>query len=251
MKKSKILLFFSFLILIACLFAISAVADEPAATEIVGHNLALTDDSVEIIYIVDETIPEGAESGVLLWLESQAEYVYGFETYKITESYGTIENPLTERVCQKYAFADLSPEMMTVNLYAVSYVKEGENITYSVLNKYSILQYGFNKKDSETLVLDKTVTLGDLVTSILEYGAAKQKELGYNLDRLANDTYYQVTVVGGALPDGTAKGRVASSRMIQFSEWSYGEQHPARNAATIAAKTNAFSFNSNFIGCKL
>ena len=216
MKKTKLFLLLSLLMLMTCLFAISAAADEPAATKIEGHNLAL-EENVQIVYYVDETVPEGAESGILFWLEPQTEYVYGTETYKVTEPFGTIVHPTTGHTCQKYAFTELSAKMMTVDVYAVSYVKDGETITYSTLDKYSILQYCFNKKDSETVMQGGTATLGDLVAATLEQGATAQQYFGYKTDRLANDTYYQVIVVGGALPDGTEKGLYKEGNTISLS----------------------------------
>ena len=255
MKKTKLFVFFSLLFLIACLFAVSAAADESAETNIVGHNLAL-EENVQIVYYVDETVPQGAESGILFWLEPQTEYVYGSETYKITQSFGTIENPKTGHICQKYAFTDLSSKMMTVDVYAVSYIKDGENITYSTLDKYSILQYCFTKKDSKTVMQGGAVTLGDLVAATLQQGAMAQLYFGYKVDRLANNTYYQVTVAGGTLPDGTAKGLYQEKDVIvltaenapefkTFAGWKNSAGEPI--AATVTGLEQNETFTSNYI----
>ena len=213
MKRWKIVLLFALAIWMACssMFVASAITtpwidlQPDAETAIEGHNLAL-EENVQIVYYVYDTASTGAESGVLFWLEPQTAYVYGTETYKVTESFGPIENPKTGHTCQKYAFTELSAKMMTVDVYAVPFVKVGEKVTYGALDKYSVLQYCFNKKDSKTVMQGGTVTLGDLVAATLQQGAVTQQYVGYKTDRLANDTYYQVTVVGGTLSDGTTKG---------------------------------------------
>jgi hypothetical protein len=51
---------------------------------------------------------------------------------------------------------------------------------------------------------DEKITLFD---AMLAYGAAAQNVFDYNLDRLANDTYYKITVENGTLQDGFAQGR--------------------------------------------
>ena len=213
MKKRKIalLLLLALWMAFSSTFVASAITtpwidlQPDAETAIEGHNLAL-EENVQIVYYVYETEIDGAESGVLFWLEPQEAYLYGTETYKVTESFGMIENPRTGHLCRKYAFPKLSAKMMTVDVYAVSFVKIGEEVTYGSLDKYSVLQYCFNKKDSKTVMPGGTVPLGDLVAATLQQGAVSQLYFGYKTDRLATDTYYQVTVVGGTLPDRTNKG---------------------------------------------
>ena len=251
MKKTKLFLFVALIALIACLFAVSAAADKPAATDIVGHNLAL-EENVQIVYYVDETVPAEAESGVLFWLAPQDEYVYGSETYKVTESYGTIVHPVTGHTCQKYAFTELSAKMMTVDVYAVSYVKNGESITYSTLDKYSILQYCFTKKESKSVMQGGAVTLGDLVAATLQQGAMAQLYFGYKTDRLANNPYYQITVAGGTLPDGTAKGLYQQNDIIvltaddapqykTFAGWKNSAGEPVATTVTGFEKDEEFT----------
>ena len=209
MKNKKTVLFFIAAVLFACVFSFSVAA----STDIEGHNLAL-EDHVEIIYYVYDTAPENAETGVLFWLTPQANYAYGSETYKVTASFGEIVNPGTGHTCRKYAFAELSAKMMTDDVYAVSYSKVGENITYSEPDKYSVLQYAFNKKNSAATLPGGTATLGEVVSAILNYGAAAQRYFGYKTDRLANATYYQVTVVNGTLADGTVSGLYAAGDTV-------------------------------------
>ena len=108
-----------------CIIALSA-ANEPT-TDIVGHNLSLND-SVDIIYYVDfKNVPENAEKGVLIWTSAQDEYVYGSENTKITTIRGTTQGYPT------YAFTGVAAKMMSQDIYAKSYIKVGDEITYSPL----------------------------------------------------------------------------------------------------------------------
>lgn len=259
MKRWKIVLLFALAIWMACssMFVASAITtpwiivQPDAETAIEGHNLAL-EENVQIVYYVYETETEGAESGVLFWLEPQTSYRYGTETYKVTESFGTIENPKTGHVCQKYAFTELSAKMMTVDVYAVSFVKIGEKITYGALDKYSVLQYCFNKKGSGSMVQGGTVSLGELVAATLQQGAMAQQYFGYKTDRLASDTYYQVTVVGGTLPDGTTKGLYQENDAVTlaagqapegktFSHWENGAGETVSEAVTVPGKNETYT----------
>ena len=192
-----------------CIIALSA--ENAPTTDIVAHNLSLND-NVYIIYFVDfKNVPENAEKGVLIWTSVQDEYVYGSEDTKIT----TIRN--ISSGYPTYAFTGVSAKMMSQNIYAKSYIKVGDDITYGPLDKYSVLQYCYNKKGSTTMVQGGTRALGELVEEMLNYGAYAQEYFGYNLDRLANATYYKVDVVNGTLPDGTTSGLYKSGEQVTLT----------------------------------
>ncbi|MBO4213324.1 MAG: hypothetical protein J5894_04335 [Clostridia bacterium] len=214
MKK----IFFAILAVILCICAVGAVllttiisSEISPETDIIGHNLSLND-SVNILYYVDfKNVPSGAEKGVLVWTSAQDEYVYGSEKTKITTIRGTVSGYAT------YAFTGVAAKMMTQDIYAKSYIKVGDEITYGPLDKYSVLQYAYNKKGSTTMVQNGTVQLGELLEKMLDYGAWAQKYFGYNLDRLANETYYKVEVVNGTLPDGTTAGLYPSGATVTLT----------------------------------
>ena len=181
------------ILLCATIFCIGAAAEgsEPYAN-IPGHNLAL-EDSIHIIYYVDfQNVPAGAEKGVLIWTLPRSSYTYGTQNAKLTESTGVYSSYL------KYEFTDVAAKMMAQDIYAVAYIRNGSEITYSKLDKYSVLQYAYNKKSSSGL--------GALLTKMLNYGAEAQTYFNYKTDRMANGTYYQITVEGGKLADGSTKG---------------------------------------------
>ena len=178
--KKKVLSVFAIILCICavcavCVIALSAV-NEPT-TDIVAHNLSLND-SVHIIYLVDfKNVPENAEKGVLIWTSAQDEYVYGSENTKITTIRGTSDGYTT------YAFTGVAAKMMTQDIYAKSYIKSGDKIIYSELDKYSVLQYAYNKKGSTTMVQGGTIELGELLIDLLNYGTSSQKYFGYNRGR--------------------------------------------------------------------
>ena len=180
MKKRVVLWMIAAICLVACL-AVAASADAPTA-EVVGHNLALKD-NVYIVYYVDfQNIPQGAETGVLIWTDPQASYTYGKQEALCLKDlpYGNYET---------YYYTGVSAKMMAQDIYAVPYVKVGGAITYGSPDVYSVRKYADNKKGSNTMVLGGTITLGDLLVKLLDYGTAAQQYQGYRLDKLANAGY--------------------------------------------------------------
>ncbi|MBE6529219.1 MAG: hypothetical protein E7680_01285 [Ruminococcaceae bacterium] len=204
--KKKILWFVLTAVCLAALlgafFAVNAT--ETPATDIVGHNLALDDSiQIDIIYYVDQTAPEGAETGVLCWFAPQESYTLENAEYKLKQNGTRI---IGGKEYAQYNSPRIHAKMITQDVYAVSYVKVGNEVTYSDLDKYSVLQYCYNKKGSTFVRPGGTATLGELITDMLNYGATVQKYFNFNTDRLANAEYHMNTVVDGTLKDGTAQG---------------------------------------------
>lgn len=204
MKKTILALFLSALLCFGLLTAASA--EETPGIDIIGHNLALKD-SVNLVYYLDESrVPEGAEIGLLLWKTPQAAdgYTYDNREYLLPHSDELFEyEGITYHT---YRFTGLSAKEMTVDVYAVAYYQADGSYTYSKPDKYSVLQYAYRMKDSTLTTDTGSLRLGELLTQMLDYGAAAQQYFGVNPDRLANDDYYQVNVVGGVLPDGMTSG---------------------------------------------
>ena len=233
------------ILLCATIFCIGAAAEgsEPYAN-IPGHNLAL-EDSIHIIYYVDfQNVPAGAEKGVLIWTSPQSSYTYGTQNAKLTKSTGVYSSYL------KYEFTDVAAKMMAQDIYAVAYIKDGNKITYSALDKYSVLQYAYNKKSSSGL--------GALLTKMLNYGAEAQTYFNYKTDRMANGTYYQITVEGGTLTDGSTKGLYPAGAEViltanapeegkQFANWTNaaGEAVGTEENLTVTV-TAAETYTANY-----
>ena len=192
------------LLAVACMigvFAVIVAADGAPEATIKAHSLSLND-NIYILYYVDfKNIPDGAETGVLVWNNPQENYAYGTETAKAVYDRVDVSNGYSI-----YYFTGVSAKMMTQDIYAKTYIKIGDEITYGELDKYSVLQYCYNKKGSDTTLSGGTITLGELIQDILHYGASAQKYFNYHTDRLATADYYQIKVANGMLPDTTKSG---------------------------------------------
>ena len=175
--------FFSLAITIAVAIAylfvpiVNAGGADPT-TQIAGHNLSLEDRVNIVYYVQSQEVPTDAEEGLLVWLDEPDLYAYGTEDYKITKFIRSGQYKL-------FYFNELAAKQMTVEVKAMSYIKSGDDIYCSELDSYSIAEYCNKKLSSTTVGADGTTTLGSVVKSILKYGAASQKYLGYNMDNLA------------------------------------------------------------------
>ncbi|MBQ9080908.1 MAG: hypothetical protein IJY27_07560 [Clostridia bacterium] len=208
MKKS-VAFILSVAILISGLFCIYINAETEAPTvKVSGHNLALQSNICVVYYVKADNVPAGAESGLLIWSSAQTEYTYANATYRLTE-HGT--QTIGGVVYDAYEFKDVAARQMTDDFYAKAYIKSGDEIIYSNLDKYSILKYAYSKKSSTN------TNLKNLVNSVLEYGAMAQIYFGYKTDRLANAEYSQITVTNGTLPDGTTSGLYKVGDVIKLS----------------------------------
>ena len=231
--KKRIYAVILVLLCIACLATLVtpfAAAGTPSAT-VKGHNVAVSpdvaggadikkDEKLHLLYYVDfQNVPAGAEVGVLIWKNRQSSYVYGKQDAKLSAigTYGTYA---------KFSYDEISARMMTQDIFAVPYIKSGDNITYGKVDKYSVLQYAYNKKGSSYTSNDISGTLGALLEKLLDRGADAQQYYGYKVNRLANGTYYQLSLVNGVLDDKTERGlyqfgeKVAATAEIDdFDHW--------------------------------
>lgn len=208
MKRFGKLLLLTFLAVILSVFmaVLTSAENEPYA-EIGGHNLSMEDSIYIMYYACFENVPENAETGILIFCSGDCEFTYGNQNYIISTPEGSpIEH--SGHSYRSYYFRNIVAKQMTDDFYAVAYIKDGKNITYGELDKYSILQYSHNilrDHPNDTKVIGGT-TIGELLTDILNYGASVQSYLNYRTNRLANDTYYEVKVIGGKLSDGSHIG---------------------------------------------
>lgn len=164
---------------IAYLFvpSVNAGGADPSTT-IAGHNLSLEDRINIVYYVTSQDVPTDAEEGILIWVDEPELYAYGTEDYKITTFSKSGQYKL-------FFFNGLAAKQMTVEVKAMSYIKAGDDLYCSEVDSYSIAEYCNKKLNSTTTGADGVTTLGSVVKTILKYGAASQKYLGYNLDNLA------------------------------------------------------------------
>ncbi len=152
-------------------------------------------DSICIKYAVATTSTE--ETTILLWDEPSDEYLYGTHIAELE----TVGNQTINGAAYKvYDYTGLAAKQMTDFVYARAYtVVEGKEY-YSEVEKYSILQYAYNKL-GKTAAVSTDENLKKLLSSMLEYGANAQDYFEYSTDRLATYNFYQVKVEGGIIDD--------------------------------------------------
>ncbi|MBQ8441388.1 MAG: leucine-rich repeat protein [Clostridia bacterium] len=208
MKRQKLLFTLSMVVLLLIAVCIIPAASteqaegDPLNLKILGKNLSL-EDSVYIYYAVPVEGNNGSDIKMLFWTEPQSEYVYGTQAYELSPEPNTM--PVGDQECYVFNFDKLAAKQMTVDVYSRVYATDGNTEYYSPLDKYSVLLYCYNMlgKTSSTVPTEK---MTNLLTSLLEYGAAAQDFFGENVDRLANDDYYQIKLEGTTLSDGTNYG---------------------------------------------
>ncbi len=190
------------LLLSASALVIGVAASEAQPTlKVNGGSLAL-ENSIDMLFSVGyENINNPEDIELLVWVGDGIhvdDCVKGSEDYSLTTKETVTGGAADGRL---FRFCELAAAEMTKNVYVKAYY----NGTYSEPFKYSILQYAYNM-----LGITKTSTAADelkaLLVDMLAYGAAAQEYFGENIESLATDTYRQVTVVGGELPDGMTSG---------------------------------------------
>lgn len=205
MKKKYLIILAVLVLCLTAGFSILSLvnADSDPATVIVGQQLKFGE-SVYINYAVYfDNVPEGAETGLLVWKNAPADATYGNEEFLLKERNGSEE--VAGKICDLIAFHDISAAEMGINIYAVSYIKKGTDITYSAMQKYSVLQYAYNKLGF-TGEESTDENLKDLLRAMLVYGESVQTYTNLNMDRPVNQQFYQIKVEGGVLSDGTTSG---------------------------------------------
>ena len=201
MKKGIVYLLFVLALAIS-LFSAFAIMTGAATTtpelDIAYCNLSFRD-SVCIKYAVDSNV---SNAKVLIWTAPQTEYTIGSQNEEITEYY-TEEISGTSYMI--FDYTSLVAKQMTDVIYARAYVEVSGVDYYSEVNKYSILQYAYNKL-GKTATESTDENLKVMLADMLEYGASAQKYFTYNIDRLTTDSFYQVKLTDGVLSDGSTHG---------------------------------------------
>lgn len=219
--KRLVVLALTLLIFFTGVFCIGINAEsEPPSVTIKGNLLSLESTIYIVYYTQPQNVPVGAERGLLIWTEipENGEYTYATANKRITTPIADSNYPGWDR----FEYKDLAAKQMTKNVYAKAYIKDGDNIVYSSLSKYSILQYITNQL-AKTNIADNYRAL---LEGMLSYGAAAQTYFGYETDRLATDTYYKVSVKEGTiLADGTASGLYKEGDIITLSATSENFDH--------------------------
>lgn len=111
---------------------------------------------------------------------------------------------------------DIPAAHMVDTLYARAYIENGDDVYYSEVLKYSVVQYVQDRfLDAEADSSSVTNSQMNLYKQTLEYGANAQKVLGYKTDRLANAAYVYLQLDNGAFADGTDKALLLPGESIE------------------------------------
>lgn len=232
--KKRLIPILSALLTVALLFAgalvTGAQTTEPTL-KIEACNLVFKD-SVYIRYAVSSSV-DGAE--LLIWTTPQTDYTIGTQAYTLTDGESGKVNSVD---CTIFDYKELAAKNMTDNVYARAHVKVGGKDYYSTVNKYSILQYTYNKL-GKTGTATTSETLKVLLSDMLTYGASAQKHFGYKATRPASADWYQVKVDGGTLDDGCTHGLYLTGDVVTLT------------APETDAEGNAFAYWSDKDGKKV
>jgi len=249
MRKRRIIVLVSLIVLIigiSALIAISSSGSEPdPELEIKAFNLCFKD-SVYIKYAVSVSNAENVS--LLVWTDAQSEFTAGTGTTQIEGE-----------TCQVFTFSQLAARQMADNVYARAYVEKGGKAYYSDVEKYSVLQYAYNKLGKTGIASDND-KLKNLLTGMLEYGALAQIYTDYKPDRLANDDFYQIKTVGGTITaDGFDSGLYLEGEQVEitapakdendvaFNHWENGSGQNVGTSATMTVTVG--KANATYTAC--
>ena len=194
--------------LCVCAVGFSAGADENVTPTVSIDKFNLVfDDNVYLKYAVkfdgiDDSAINSSNIGMLYFTAPQSEYIEGNENY----SSGVVGfTTISDQKYYTFEYRHITAKQMTDYIYSVAYIDVDGVRHYSAPAKYSVLEYVYSKlgKTGEASTNDDFKAM---LESMLEYGANAQKYFNYNTERLANDDYYLIEVIGGTLEDGFTKG---------------------------------------------
>ena len=201
--------------MLAVFYCIRVIAtDAEPILEIHGKALEL-EATVGLSFAVPTEPAKGADVKLLVWTSPRTdEYSYGTHDHALDPS---DEDTVNGVDCTVFTFDGLAAKQMTDTVYVRAYASVNGTDYYSKLEKYSILQYAYNK-------LGKTATATDdealkaALTTMLEYGAATQTLFNYKTDRLATADFYRISVEGGYIvTDLSHEGLFLKDEQVTFT----------------------------------
>ena len=204
-RRTLLLIALALLLFSLAAVAVSAKTEEtstPPTVAIKSFALNLGDSVYIKVSAAGENLPEGSKIQILVWDTPQSDYTIKSENTPYILNQNSIDPNNGRSV---FYFTKITATDMTKNFYFVACVKSGNEYIYSSVQKYSVLQYAYNKRNTTD------ISLKNLLSAMLEYGAMSQIYLGIATDRLANDTYYKVSVSSGLFEDGMRSGLYLSS----------------------------------------
>lgn len=201
MMKKIMLLLLTLALFVGVFSTFSMVASAETAEpqmSIAYCNLSFRD-TVCIKYAVASNV---SDVKILIWTSPESEYTVGTHDSEITEYYTEDIGGVSHMI---FDYTKLTAKQMTDVVYARAYAVVDGVDYYSAVNKYSILQYAYNKLGKTATATDDE-ELKEVLAHMLAYGTAAQKYFDYKEDRLATADWYQIKVTDGFLDDGSMSG---------------------------------------------
>ncbi len=207
----KICLTAALVVMLAALALILPTAGSEADTslDIAYGNLSFENET-HLLYAIES---DAANVRLLVWNEDpQTSYTNGTQIATLEPIKRNYDiNGVSHTV---FKYTGLTAKQMTDVVYTRAY--DPDTGEYGKLDKYSILQYAYNKL-GKTGTATTNEALKGMLTSMLEYGANAQRYFGYKSHRLANENWVQITLTGGTLPDGFTQGLYLPGDTVMLS----------------------------------
>ena len=205
-KKLRIILCAAVALLMLAVFTVIGVmASESApALTIEAANVSF-EGTVHLYYAVSgDNIDSLDEVKLLVWKDGQIEHVdeCTLENAKVVLSpSGNVS--IGEEKCKTFDYDGLAAAEMTEYVYVRAYAMDGEEIVYSPVVKYSILQYSLNMLGITGKGADSD-SLKYMLEKMLEYGAAAQMHFAPDAERpLPGVNFVKIKSEGGTFADGS------------------------------------------------
>ena len=172
---------------------VSANEENDVVLNIYKNNISYSSE-IFILYAVEyENINlDNSEISMLFFEDADKEFIKGNEAYA---SYSKGIEEVEGKDCLIFYSKGLAAKEMTDYVYSRVYVNIDGVDYYSDINRYSVLEYVYEMKEYKELSEEEI----EFFDNMLAYGASAQKIFDYREYRLADDTYYKISVVDAVL----------------------------------------------------
>lgn len=164
--------------------------------EIVSYNISYGDSIYLVVAVDDGEVDSNLYNVEMLFWNSLP------DSYDVTtadyQTSSKTEMVVKEKECLIFYSNGIAAKEMADEIYMCAYVKIGNDEYYSNVCKYSVVEYVYDRLNNN----ESTEKQINLYHAMLEYGASAQILFDYNLDRLANSTFLNVSLEEGILEDG-------------------------------------------------
>ena len=201
-----------------------------------SNNLSYSD-NIYVLYAVsvEGTAINASDVKMLFWDEVQTEY-----TMATVSEYDTINNrtyiqenrgtkTINDKDCLIFYSYGLAAKEFTDDIYCRAYVNVDGVEYYSEVEKYSVLQYTYEKSQDAGV----KQSLLNMFDAMLDYGAAAQVLFDYKTATPANGDYVYVDVANAILPDGFGYGMYAPGTTLTITPVEGYEFNAGKSAYTV------------------